>query len=72
MKIRRDRLHTARRTGFLERLVSQDRIPRERAERLVAEWEREAERRSLDPVGAEYWRDAELWVRGRMKRPPAA
>jgi hypothetical protein len=62
VEIRRDRLRTARRARFLERLVSQDRIPRERAERLLAEWEQEAGARTRDPLAPDYWRDAERWI----------
>jgi hypothetical protein len=41
---------------LVERLVSHDRIPRDRVEPLVAEFEQEAESRSLDPLSVDYWR----------------
>jgi hypothetical protein len=52
---------------MLRRMVEAWGMPEQRAERLIADWEREAQRRSLPPLSNEYWPDAEAWMAGRRR-----
>lgn len=44
------------------RLVSQWRLPTERADALIRLWEQEAAKRSIDRQTDGYWRHAEVWL----------
>lgn len=62
MEVRRRRVYEAAREGLRLRLINQWRLPTERAEALLREWDDEAAKRSLDPKADGYWRQAEVWL----------
>jgi hypothetical protein len=57
-----DRIYDARRAAVISRLVQADRVPADRAARLVAAWETEATQRWLDRGSAVFWEGAEQWI----------
>jgi hypothetical protein len=73
---RRQRIWDAQRTGLRNRLRDQWRLPEDRAERLLAEWESEAAVRGLSTLADGYWATAETWVTeqatGNEVRPKSA
>ena len=62
MQQRRERIWDAQRTGLRNRLRDQWRLPEDRAEGLLAEWESEAAVRGLSKLADGYWATAETWV----------
>jgi hypothetical protein len=59
---RRQRISDAQRAGLRNRLRDQWRLPEDRVERLLAEWESEASVRGLSKVADGYWATAETWL----------
>jgi len=57
-----ERIHRAKRAGTLASLVDQHRIPRDRAEALIAAWEIEAEGRELVRTDNDYWPTGQAWM----------
>jgi hypothetical protein len=53
--------YLTQRVGIVRRLLDAD-VPAAAAERWVAAWEEEAERRGLDPRDGEWWRSAWGWI----------
>ncbi len=49
----------------LDTFVASRRMPEERAERLVADWEADAERRALVRGSVEFWRQGHEWLARR-------
>lgn len=65
MRARPDRIYQARRDAALRRLADRDHLGDERAERLVATWEAEADRLGLDPDTTAFWEAAQRWIEER-------
>ena len=72
MNERQERIYQARRAGLVARLHDAG-FTRARAEQAVAAWEAEGERRGLERLSPEYWREAPQWIDGEgptTLRPP--
>ena len=59
------RIHQAKVAGTLASLIDQHRIPRDRAEVLIAAWEKEAERRG--GTASDYWPIGQAWMLERRR-----
>ena len=57
-----ERIHEAKRAGTLASLVDQHRVPRAKAEALIAAWEVEAEARGLGRSDNDYWPVGQAWM----------
>lgn len=57
-----ERIHQAKRAGTLAGLVDQHRVPRDKAEALIAAWEVEAEHRELARTNNDYWSTGRVWM----------
>ena len=57
-----ERIHQAKRAGTLASLVDQHRVPRDKAEALIAAWEVEAEDRELARADNDYWSTGQAWM----------
>ena len=67
-----ERIHQAKVAGTLASLVDQHRIPRAKAEALIAAWEAEADRRGLQRTASDYWPIGQAWMLDlRRTTPPA-
>ena len=57
-----DRVHFARRTGLMVRLIRVAKLKEQMAERWAAQWVTEAARRGLTRHSAAYWEPAWDWI----------
>jgi hypothetical protein len=65
-----DRIHAAQRAGVIARLTQNERVNEIEAERLVARWEREAERSGRQRGSMRYWEEGWAWIEAQ-RRPQA-
>jgi hypothetical protein len=63
-----ERIHQAKRAGTLASLVDQYRVPRVKAEAIIAAWEVEAEARGLARTDNDYWSVGQAWMLEQRKR----
>jgi hypothetical protein len=66
------RIYAAQRAGMLGRLTRNERVGEREAERLIALWEREAERIGRQRGSTHYWDDGWAWIDAQRRRPADA
>jgi hypothetical protein len=64
-----ERIFEARRAAITNRLVDEDRVPRELAEQWIRGWELEADDRGLQRQSASFWDDARAWILEQRRAP---
>ena len=62
------RMYLARRSGLFNRLRREARIPDNRAERWIAQWELEGALRGLDKHTETFWTPAWEWIAEKLRQ----
>ena len=63
-----DNIHAAKRAGVRARIATTWGIGEPRADRLLDEWEAEAERLGQERTDPTYWSEGDVWMRARVGR----
>jgi hypothetical protein len=61
-------IYRAQRAGIFNRLRDAEKLDEERAEDLIAQWEREAEATGRERGSMGYWDEAWRWIKAERSR----